>query len=445
MINLKAFFWPDGETEDYYETSCKRLLIFFSVFAFITSVFVTTRYIAQNTDPIPFHASLALYSYFLFLLVPVALYKGMPLRLAAYLTVGYTFFRLVSVAFVMGGLASSQILFFIPTVLLLTFVCGNRAGFIATVIAIGFLTSLAIGAHHSVNPQHLPIMWNRYLGVTVSLMMVYTIGAISRHQIGVSMTGYIRARSKAQKASQAKSEFLSNMSHEIRTPLNGVIGIAQAMRYTELTEKQTKMLDIMERSGDALLKIIGDILDFSKIEAGKVQLESQAFNPRVVVGEVAEALVNLAHEKELKLFVDGDANLPETVYGDSNRYRQILYNFVSNAIKFTHKGEIAIKLSGTVTGEFLQLETRVTDTGIGVAPEMTKAIFENFTQADSSTTRVYGGTGLGLSICGGIAELMGGKIGVDSKPGQGSSFWCNIPFPLEAPVEKLTEDAKLSA
>lgn len=445
MKKLKSFFWPDGGIEDYYETSCKRLLIFFAVFAFITSVFVTTRYIAQNPGAIPSHAGLAMYSYFMFLLVPIAIYKGMSVRLAAYLTVGYTFFRLASVSFVMGGLASSQILFFIPTVLLLTFVCGNRAGFIATVIAVGFLTFLVMGAQHTVNPRHLPIMWNRYLGIIISLMMVYAIGAISRHQIGISMAGYIKAKSKALEASQAKSEFLSNMSHEIRTPLNGVIGIAQALRYTELTDKQTKMLDIMERSGDALLKIIGDILDLSKIEAGKVQLESHAFNPRVITREVAEALVNLAQEKGLKLFVDSHSNLPETVYGDSNRYRQILYNFVSNAIKFTHKGEISIKLSGTVTGEILQLETRVTDTGIGIAPEMTKAIFENFTQADTTTTRIYGGTGLGLSICGGIADLMGGKIGVDSKPDQGSSFWCNIPFPLTTPVENTPAEEKLTA
>ncbi len=443
MEKVKQFFWPDGDIDDFVETACKRLLIFFSMFAFLVSVFVTYQFNTMRGGAIPSHAGIPLYSYFLYLLVPVAIYKGMPIRTVTYFVVGYTFFRLGSIAFVMGGLASSQVLFFLPTVLLLTFICGNKAGLVGTAFVLAFYTALALGIQHEINVQNSSIMWNKSLGVFTALIMVYIIGAISSHQMGKSMQGYKQANRQALKANKAKSEFLSNMSHEIRTPLNGVIGITQALRMTKLTEKQKKMVDIMDRSGEALLKVIGDVLDFSKIEAGRVDLELSAFSPRETVQEVANVLLHQANEKNIKLLIENDKYLPQTIYGDGVKYRQIVYNFVSNALKFTHEGEVCIKLSGVLSDQVLHLETRVCDTGIGIAPAEAKEIFDKFTQANSATTRLYGGTGLGLAISRGIVELMGGTIGVDSVPTKGSSFWCILPLPLSPAAQLPIEEKKL--
>ena len=237
------------------------------------------------------------------------------------------------------------------------------------------------------------------------------------------------ARDKAMQAAQAKSEFLANMSHEIRTPLNGVVGMTELLGGTPLSDEQRDFVRTIHTSADALLAIINDILDFSKIEAGKMGIERVEFDLRTLYEDVAELLAPRARERGLELVLAVEPSLPRRVVGDPTRIRQILLNLASNAIKFTERGEIVLgaePVAGANPRHVLQL--KVSDTGIGIPAARLGAVFDSFTQADGSTTRKYGGTGLGLTICRQLAQLMDGSIHVTSEPGQGSTFWVELPL-----------------
>jgi PAS domain S-box-containing protein len=228
------------------------------------------------------------------------------------------------------------------------------------------------------------------------------------------------AATAAEEAARAKSEFLAVMSHEIRTPLNGVIGTLELLRRQPLTADQAELAGIAHEAAQSLIQIIGDILDFSKIEAGKLELENVPIAPRRVVDTVVNALEAAASAKGLRLSARIDASLPEAVFGDPLRLRQVLFNLVGNAVKFTEKGEIEVAV--TPAPEAGRWRFSIRDTGIGLSDEQQARLFSAFHQADTSTTRKYGGTGLGLSICRAIVEMMGGKIEIDSKAGEGSTF-----------------------
>jgi len=243
------------------------------------------------------------------------------------------------------------------------------------------------------------------------------------------------ARRAAEKAERSKSEFLANMSHEIRTPMNGVLGMAELLSRTELDKRQRVFADVIIKSGNALLTIINDILDFSKIDAGLLTLDPAPFKLAEAIEDVATLVSARVAEKDLELIVRVDPALPAGVIGDAGRLRQILTNLTGNAVKFTEQGHVYVNVNGE-SGQsadgtpVTRLHFEVQDTGIGIPEDKLASVFEKFTQADSSATRKHEGTGLGLSIASSLVELMGGKIGVRSKVGEGSTFWFDIELPV---------------
>ncbi|RAX44323.1 hybrid sensor histidine kinase/response regulator [Arthrobacter sp. AQ5-06] len=245
------------------------------------------------------------------------------------------------------------------------------------------------------------------------------------------------AREAALESSRLKSEFLATMSHEIRTPMNGVVGLTALLLETPLDATQKQYAQGVKGAGEALLALINDILDFSKLEAGKVDLDVRAFDPRVLVEEVAGLLTEPAQAKDLELIAFCEPDVPARLHGDSGRIRQILLNLASNAVKFTAAGEVSIRVKvetpDAEPGATATVYFEVRDTGIGIDPTHHARLFESFSQADASTTRRYGGTGLGLAICSRLTQAMGGEIGLDSVPEEGSTFWFRIPLPVAPP------------
>ena len=271
--------------------------------------------------------------------------------------------------------------------------------------------------------------------ISMGVCLVFWLDYRTIVKLGAIQSELVKARDQAESANVAKSRFLATMSHEIRTPMNGVIGMSELLLEGKLDPSQQQHAKIIANSARSLLAIIDDILDFSKIEAGKLEVESTTFNLHALLDEIGSIFQLRASQKKLGFDLIVEDGIPEWVMGDPTRLRQVLNNFLGNALKFTQKGSFSLQVSplpaqsGAASPAEPGLRFAVSDTGIGIAPHALEKLFVPFSQADSSTTRRFGGTGLGLSICKQLAELMGGSVGARSDTGAGSTFWLDVHLP----------------
>ncbi|MEA2093881.1 MAG: ATP-binding protein, partial [Pseudomonadota bacterium] len=289
---------------------------------------------------------------------------------------------------------------------------------------IGFGTVVATTDYWSANIELA-------IGLAITLLVIPAYS-------GVLIRRLNEARQRADAASRAKSDFLSCMSHEIRTPLNGILGMTDLLRLRPLESEDRECVETIHASGQTLARQINDILDLSKIEAGELSLEQIDFDLHALINTTLRIFHSQIESKQLQLQGNLDPGTPYQLSGDPHKLRQVIINLIGNAIKFTDQGFISVRVYPREFDEDkVLLRFEVADTGIGIPPERQKAIFEPFTQADSSVSRSYGGTGLGTTICKNIVELMGGEIGIQSTPGVGTTFWFDISFKVD---QRYTRD-----
>jgi len=346
------------------------------------------------------------------------------IRGAALTVCAVGFANVVACVYALGADTSMFVWLMVPG-LVAVVLAGGRIGALvmgAGVLAMGVFTYLTVSGYPL--PSQ-PAPWFHFLIVSLAAVFLWALATFHDRSRLETLAEVERLRAQAEQASHAKSRFLANMSHEIRTPMNGVIGMTDLLKSGGLSSEQAQTVDVIQRSGQALLRVIDDILDFSKVEAGMVTIESVSFEVRPVIAAVIDLLLPGASQKNVRLTATTGPDVPRYLRGDPLRLRQVLLNILGNALKFTEHGGVTLEVDAGAPG---RLRVEVTDSGVGIEPARLGAMFTSFTQADASTTRRFGGTGLGLAISRGLVEAMGGGIEVTSVVGRGSCFTIDLPL-----------------
>ena len=428
---LMALLWPAVDDDDHLETSRRRYLVVMSL-GLIFGGTVSNLLAVDNgvTRPAVLTWFILLAPY-MFIIPPILVGRtGYDVRRVAQIFLTLLFFCGWIAAYSGGGFMSLGPFWLasVPPMAVLTIGMRHGVGYLAAVLVSYVWFRYFPGSLMLVPADILPAyqLHTNFIGLSLLVLGLTIATMIYHHGMANAAESLIQARKAADAGSRAKSEFLANMSHEIRTPLNGVLGMAQALEMRDLGQEERAMVETVHDSGNTLLAILNDVLDLSKIESGKTLLSPADEDFHVILRRTRELFTPLAHEKGLKLQLRVAPDVPSWVHIDAIRIRQCVSNLISNAVKFTEKGGVSVKVSAqpitTRQRRGHLVCVSVTDSGIGIEPDKIGNLFQAFAQADASISRRYGGTGLGLAVARNLARQMGGDITVKSQPGVGSRF-----------------------
>jgi signal transduction histidine kinase/ActR/RegA family two-component response regulator len=435
---IRQFFWPPVIDGDYLDAARKRCLLVVSIAVAIIGSLSGWRNFDASMAAYPIQTIIAITVPLVFLVCPFLIARTPRVRGIAWFFLAFSYVGIVAVSVIAGGMYSRSALFLLPWAVYATLFLGWKEGVGAAIIVVCtylVLYSMRGVIAPSVYEMSIDVLshW-LVVGLSMTLVMLITGAAIFQREMEHAATKLCEARTEAESANRAKSDFLAMMSHEIRTPMNGVLGMAEMLEDTELSDQQRLYAETITSSGASLMTIINDILDLSKIEAGHISLTNKPFALRSFIEQISMLFKLRANQQQLDLIIELDENLPDQVSGDAGRIRQILINLIGNALKFTEKGHIKLKVSGAFMTGDVGLSFIVEDTGIGIPEDKLDDIFRKFEQVEGSTTRRYDGAGLGLAISRQLAHAMGGDITAQSVCGEGCTFTFKVTLPVAAAI-----------
>ncbi len=436
--NLLAFVWPAPRGGDLLRASRERLLILFALIAGMggTTTALSSLYLFAEQ---PLISAGGLVGALLLFAVPVHFHLTGAFRRSAWAMIALYVAPILFTILPTGGLLAGSSLYLLAAPIIAGLLLGLRAalavggGVFLAVVAL-YLWRDGLGEPvHGMDRSAMAYSFAYALGILV-LGLAVAVGTFHRVMEATNLA-LKQARDEAESADAAKTQFLANMSHELRTPLNGILGFADLLSAMPLPPEAKTYLRHVRAAGGDLLSLVNDVLDFTRAAGGAMALEALAFDPHVLVDDLRARIGVRAEAKDLELEIRVADNVPHAVRGDPLRLRQVLGNLLDNAVKFTEAGRIVLDVSATTgpgegAGETCRLRFEVRDSGPGIPAAALPTLFDRFTQADSSTTRRYGGSGLGLAIVRALVELMGGEVGVESTPGEGSLFHVTLSLPL---------------
>lgn len=429
MRSMKDMIWPPVRKGDILLSARKRLLSILSLSTGLVGLVSALLSLPVTLADYPVRSIIALLGPALFFAGPVILDRTGAIKTLSATLIGSIYGMILFQALSIGGAANPVLIYLIGLPVLATFLIGYRSGIVTGALVV--LTYGSIYAFNDLIPvssipltRNIIATWNTIVLVLLGLSLT-AWAALFQREMERANRRLDDARCEADKANMAKSDLLAHVSHEIRTPMNGILGMAQSLKDTPLSVDQKRQVDLITSSGDMLMAIINDVLDLAKVEAGALELSEREFDLRALVDNACQFHDTAARRKGLTLKpVFGE--LPARwVLGDPHRIAQILNNLISNAVKFTHKGEINVDVG--CTGPDM-IEFRVRDSGDGIDADLAARIFTPFSQASAETSHTHGGTGLGLAICRNLCTLMNGEIELESSPGAGSTFIVRLPL-----------------